>query len=101
MDPSPRSVIALTKQPSAYLPLAMSLTALALVLGHIAIYGVIREADEGAVAHLWQILMAAHLPIAGFFAIKWLPRATRSALLVLAMLAGALLANLAAVFFLT
>ena len=41
------SVIAITKQPSAFLPMAMSLTALAFVLGHIAIYGVEREADEG------------------------------------------------------
>ena len=101
MDPAPRSVIALAKQPSAYIPLAMSLTALAMVLGNIAIYGIVRDTDEGAVAHLWQILMAAHLPIAALFAIKWLPRATKSALLVLAMLAGALAANLALVYFCT
>ncbi len=101
MDQYPRSVIALTKQPSAFLPLAMSLTALALVLGHVAIYGIVHEPDEGTVAHLWQILMAGHLPVAAYFAIKWLPKATRPALLVLAMLAGALAANFAAVFFLT
>jgi len=45
------------KLPSAFLPLAMSLTALGLVLGHVAIYGVVHEADEGAAAHLWQLLM--------------------------------------------
>ena len=95
------SVISLTRQPSALVPLAMSLTALAVVLGHVAMYGVVHEADEGAAAHIWQLLMAGHVPIAAFFAIKWLPRATRQALLVLGLLAGALLANLAAVFFLT
>ena len=101
MNTYPNSVIGLTKQPSAFLPLAMSLTALAVVLGHVAIYGVIHEADEGAAAHIWQILIAGHVPLVAFFAIKWLPRAKKQALLVLAMLGGALLANFAAVFFLT
>lgn len=38
------------KQPSAWLPIAMSVAALALVLGHIAIFGAVREADEGTAA---------------------------------------------------
>jgi hypothetical protein len=46
----------LLKQPSAWIPLAMSLAALALVLGHALVYGVIHEADEGAAAHTWQLL---------------------------------------------
>lgn len=87
------------KRPSAFIPLAMSLTALALVLGHIAIYGAVREADEGATAHLWQILMAGQLPVLVFFAIRWLPRAPRPALGVLALQAGAVLASMAPVFF--
>jgi len=37
----------LIKKPAAYLPIAMSLTALALVLLHAARYGIIHEADEG------------------------------------------------------
>jgi hypothetical protein len=93
--------VSLLKQPSAWLPMAMSLTALALVLGHAAIYGVVHEADEGAPAHIWQLLMAGHIPLILFFAIKWLPRAPKQALLVPAILAGALLANFAAVYFLT
>lgn len=101
MNSYPNSVIGLTRQPSAFLPLAMSLTALAVVLGHVAIYGVIHEADEGAAAHIWQILIAGHVPLVAYFAIKWLPRARKQALLVLAILAGAALANFAAVFFLT
>lgn len=87
------------KQPSAFLPLAMSFTALAMVLGYVAIYGAVREVDEGAVAHLWQILMAAQLPIVAFFAIKWLPRARRQALYVLGLQAGAALASIGAVFY--
>lgn len=41
------------KHPSAFVPLAMSLAALATVLFHIAVYGVAREADEGPAAHIF------------------------------------------------
>lgn len=88
------------KTPSAFLPLAMSFAALATVLVHVAMFGIAREADEGTAAHIWQILMAAQIPIVAFFAIKWLPRTPRQALLVLALQGGAALAALAPVFFL-
>ncbi|HEX5134217.1 MAG TPA: hypothetical protein VFW81_02395 [Thermoanaerobaculia bacterium] len=91
---------AMMKQPSAVIPVAMSLAALALVLGHILVFGVAREADEGTAAHLWQLLIAGQLPVVAFFAIKWLPRAPRQALLVLFLQALAGLAALAPVFFL-
>ncbi len=90
----------ITKQFSAFLPLAMSLTALLLVLCHLAMYGAVREADEGATAHVWQLLMAGQLPLVAFFAIKWLPRAPRKTFGVLALQAGAGLASVAPVFFL-
>ena len=98
METSPRSFGSILKLPSAFLPVAMSLTGLALVLGHIAIYGAAREADEGAVAHLWQLLMAGQMPVLAFFAIKWLPRAPRQTLCVLGLLAGAAMAAMAPVF---
>jgi hypothetical protein len=88
------------KQPSAFLPLAMSLAALATVLVYVANYGVIREADEGAAAHIWQLLMAGQVPVIVFFAIKWLPRTPRQAVYVLALQAAAALGALAPVFFL-
>lgn len=88
------------KQPSALVPLIMSFVALALVLGHTAIFGVVHEADEGTPAHIFQLLMAGQVPIVAFFAIKWLPRTPRQALQVLALQAGAGLAALAPVFFL-
>ena len=92
--------ISIMKEPSAFLPLAMSLAALATVLVHVAMFGVAREADEGTAAHIWQILMTAQIPIVAFFAIKWLPQTPRQALLVLTLQAGAALAALAPVFFL-
>jgi hypothetical protein len=93
--------IHLIKQPLALLPMAMSLAALALVLGHAAIFGITPEADEGTAAHVWQILMSAQLPIVVYFVLKWLPRRPREALQVLALLAGTWLANFAAVYWLT
>jgi hypothetical protein len=56
------------RQPSAFLPLAMSLAALAIVLGHAAVFGIVHEADEGTAAHLFQLLMAAQVPVVAFFA---------------------------------
>jgi hypothetical protein len=78
----------------------MSLAALASVLIHVALYGPARQADEGAAAHIFQLLLLVQLPIVVFFAIKWLPRFPRPALLVLALQAAAGLAALAPVFFL-
>lgn len=92
--------LSIMKRPSAFLPLVMSLTALATVLVHVALFGVAREADEGTAAHIWQLLMAAQIPIVAFFGIKWVPQAPRQALVVLALQGGAGLAALAPVFFL-
>ena len=47
-----------TRQPSAFIPIVMSLGALSTVLYHIAMFGVARQSDEGAAAHIWQLLMA-------------------------------------------
>jgi len=95
-----QSFVAMMKRPSAFIPMAMSLTALAVVLGSIAIFGVVHETDEGATAHIWQLLMAGQLPVLAFFAIKWLPRAPKPTLCVLSLQAAAALASMAPVFFL-
>ena len=83
---------------SAFLPIAMSLGALVLLLWHVAAFGVVRQADEGAAAHIYQLLMAAEVPIVAYFALTWLPRAPRGALFVLALQVGAALLTLAPVF---
>src|SRR6266700_7879568 len=72
-------------RPSGFLPLTMSGAALLVVLTQIAIFGVAREPDEGAAAHLWQIFMAAQLPIVVFFAIRWLRKDLRGTLVVLGL----------------
>ena len=93
-------MLTMMKQPSAYLPVAMSFAALATVLGHVVRFGVAREADEGTAAHIFQLLMIAQVPIVAFFAITWLPQAPRQALPILALQAAAALAALAPVFLL-
>ena len=89
------------KQPSAFLPLAMSLVALIMVLVHAAKFGVVHEADEGTAAHIFQILMAAQVPVVAYYAIKWLPRSPTQALQVLALQAATVLLAIVAVLLLT
>ena len=88
------------KHPSAFLPVAMSVAALGTVLTFLALYGPAPQPDEGAAAHVWQILMAGQVPIVLFFAIRWLPRSPGRALRVLGLQVGAALAALAPVFLL-
>ena len=87
-------------QPSALIPLAMSVAALALVVGLVATVGIAPDPDEGTAAHLWQLLMIGQIPFIAFYAITWLPRRPRQALGVLALQAAAAFAAAAPVFLL-
>jgi len=82
---------ALLKQPSAFVPVAMSITALSIVIAYAAIFGLAPQTDEGAAAHLWQLLMAGQFPFILYFAVKWLPKAPKQGAIVLALQAGAAL----------
>jgi hypothetical protein len=93
-------MLALLKRPCAFLPLAMSAFLLILFFVHFARFGFVHEADEGTEAHVFQILMPAQVPIIAFFAITWLPRERRAAMVVLMLQIGAAAAVLAPVFFL-
>lgn len=90
----------IVKKPSAVLPMAMSLAALGVVIGQIALAGVAHQADEGAAAHSWQLLMVTQMPVLLFFAVKWLPKAPRQTLCVIALQAIAAVAAMAPVFLL-
>jgi hypothetical protein len=78
---------------TAWIPILMSGAATALLVGYILTgphqpnlvieNGIARE-DEGAAARLWQLLMVLQLPVIGWFALRWLPRAPRMAIAVLA-----------------
>ena len=88
------------KKPSAWLPIGMSLAALAVVAIHVAVYGPAPEPDEGTAAHLWQLLMAFQAPIVLFFALRWVPRQPRHGLPILAAQLAAAMAAMAPVFLL-
>jgi hypothetical protein len=88
------------KLPTAFLPIVMSLVVLGTVLVSLATSGIVRGGDEGAAAHIFQLLMAAQVPVVVYFAITWVPRAPRQALSVLSLQAVAALAALAPVFLL-
>lgn len=77
--------ISLFKSPSAFLPILMSLAALVLVVSDLTIYGVGHRTDEGAAAHIWQILIICQGFIAVFFAIKYLPLKPKQTLLIMAI----------------
>jgi hypothetical protein len=78
----------------------MSLLALAAVALHLVRFGPAPQPDEGAAAHVWQLMMAGQLPIVAFYAIKWLPRTPRSAVVMLALQLAAACAALAPVYLL-
>jgi hypothetical protein len=73
------------RRPSAWVPIAMSVSALALVAAHLVFSGATREGDEGTAARLWQLLLAGQVPIIGWFLLRWLPKGGRQALAVLAV----------------
>ena len=79
----------LLKEPSAWIPMAISLLALTMILGYVAIFGIVHNEDEGAPAHIFQLLMLLQLPIAAYFAFKWLPKRPIQASIVLALQAVA------------
>jgi hypothetical protein len=88
------------KRPSAFLPVAMSLGALAIVLVALALHGSAPQPDEGGPAHIWQLLMAGQIPIGLFFAVKWVPQEPRHAVPILVLQVIAALAAMAPVFLL-
>jgi hypothetical protein len=78
----------------------MSTAALGTIVFHIVTVGTAPQPDEGAAAHIWQLLMAGQVPIVMFYAVKSLPEAPTTALAILALQAGAALAAVAPIYLL-
>lgn len=90
MHAYPRSVFILARRPSGFIPVLMSLMALAVVVASLATMGAARPTDEGTAAHLFQILIGGELPILVFFAARWLQQDSRAALTILTVQAIAI-----------
>ncbi|MBI3627134.1 MAG: hypothetical protein HY220_00055 [Candidatus Sungbacteria bacterium] len=87
------------KQPSAWVPVALSFAVFAAMLIYIGIAGIpVRETDEGTGAHLFQIWLVLEVLMVAFFALKWLPKMPKSALLVLMLQIAALSLPMSIVF---
>jgi hypothetical protein len=84
----------LGKKPSALIPVAMSLLALMLIAVEVSIHGVRPERDEGALAHLYQLLVVGQIPVISFFVLRWLRQAPLQGLRVVVAQALALAAAL-------
>jgi len=81
----------LLRRPTGFLPLVLSASATGLVLGYVLLFGTDPNptGDEGAAAHVFQLVLVAQLFAMLVFAVAWLPRAFRAALLVLLLQAAA------------
>lgn len=71
------------RRPAAFVPLVMSLAAFAVVIVAVTVFGAGPEPDEGTAAHVFQLLLAAQLPVVVYFAATTLPYEPRAALIVL------------------
>jgi uncharacterized membrane protein len=73
----------LIKRPIAWVPIAMSLAILVMVVTTLRVAGVARQADEGTAAHIFQLWLVLEAVAVAVFAVEWLPRRPRAALFVL------------------
>jgi peptidoglycan/LPS O-acetylase OafA/YrhL len=80
-----QAMTAMLRKPSALLPIALSLAALALIVVYVALFGVVRSEDEGVPARLFQLLMVGQALAVAIFAVRWIPRAPRPAIGVVAL----------------
>lgn len=94
------SISSLLMKPSAFIPLLMSVTALSMVLVHWAIFGIVQETDEGTLAHIFQILIVAQIPVALYFFISWVNKKPKETFLIVVLQVVALLVAIVAVYFL-
>jgi cell division protein FtsW (lipid II flippase) len=87
------------KRPLAWIPVAMSLAILAMVLTTIGISGAVRQEDEGTKAHIFQIWLVLEVVLVTVFVVEWVPRRPKQALVVLAIQILCVLAACAPVFY--
>lgn len=81
-------MITLIKKPSAWIPIISSVLAIAGILYYVAQHGVAEvqtATDEGTPAHLFQLYLIAQVFFIGFFAIKWMAKIPKHAIVIVAL----------------
>jgi len=96
----PVRVIDILKHPSAWVPIVIPLCFFLYIAVTISFFGIVRSADEGAPAHLFQLWLVSEPLLLGYFAYRWLPRAPRAAATILALQTAAAVAAVFPIFYL-
>lgn len=99
MQTYPESVAALVRRPSSIIPILMSGAALAVVVAAVTFFGARPKQDEGAAAHIFQIMIAGQLPFLAWFASQRLRRDFKTAVIVIGFQIGAILIALLPVWY--
>jgi hypothetical protein len=92
------NVLDLLRRPTGFVPLLISAAFLTTLLTSLAQGTLVRQADEGTAAHLFQLLMPLQFLIMFAFAITWLPKTPKAAIEVLLLQAAAAIAVLTIVY---
>ena len=91
----------LIKKPSAWIPIALSLTVLMTMLISFAMNGIpTRQADDETAAHLFQIWLVLEGLMIGYFALRWVSPQPTQAIWVILLQRTAVLAACAPVYYL-
>ena len=86
------------KKPSAWVPIALSLGIIAMLIFYLTRFGIVHNEDEGTPAHLFQLWLVVEAVMIPYFAVRWLPQAPKDAALVLALQIALVLLAAAPVF---
>jgi hypothetical protein len=85
-----------TRAPLAWLPIALSVASVALIVGYVVacpVAGCVPrpDGDEGAIARIFQLSMLVQAALIGLFALRWVPASPRPAvtMLILQIVAAA------------
>lgn len=73
------------KHPSAWLPIALSLSTIVFFFGWGLIFGFAKQDDEGLGAHLFWLIMGLQIPICLYFLFKWVPQFPRQGIAILSL----------------
>lgn len=74
------SAYSLLKKPSAWIPIVLPLGILAMLFITLITSGFVRQEDEGAEAHIFQVWLFLEVILIAFFGIRWFPRMPKQAL---------------------
>ncbi len=73
----------LIKRPSAWIPVLIPLVFFIYIIISITFFALVRENDEGTLAHLFQLWLVLEPFLLGFFTFKWFSKLRKQTLVIL------------------